>query len=85
MQNGFVRKIKNVTLEFQDVDSSYYFVSFISEDKDLCLKIVLRGFLEEMDFWDIEVKSGIHNGIHGFFISKETDVFIIETEIERFI
>ena len=85
-ENGEVVRatVVDTTINFSDYDSSHLFVTFYQGEENICIRAALRGFIEEMDYWNIEVKSAEFRGKIGFVV-QNNEPNITKSEIMRFI
>ena len=81
---NFTETVGDTTINFNNYDSSHLFVTFYQGEENICIRVALRGFIEEMNYWDIEVKSGEFNGEIGFVVQND-EPNITKSEIKRFI
>ena len=77
--------INNVKINITDNDTSILYVTFFENNKNIFPRIILRGFIEEMEFYDIDISSGTFNNEDCFIVKKDISTGIIEAEIEHFI
>lgn len=76
---------RKVEIVYEEFDEDYYFVTFLKENKNICIEFILCEFVEEMNHWDIFTQSAKKGSMNGFIFPKKVSKERINMEIERFI
>ena len=75
----------NVDIVFKAYDENQMFVLVKKGTNNLYMDLGVCQLINEMEYWDLPLKSAEMQGEYGYIFSKDIDVEHMKMEIERFI
>ena len=85
MKTTFV-EVVTVNIKFIDDEENHkLYVVFYEGNTNIAPRAFLRGFVEEMDYFDIVATSGTYDDEICFVLEKTLDTEILMTEVQRFV
>ncbi|HEY9060639.1 MAG TPA: hypothetical protein VIO64_09080 [Pseudobacteroides sp.] len=76
---------QNITIKINNYDSDNIIIFFEKNGKNIWKTFGLFNFRDEMDYWEMPTQLKEVNGNNGFVFSKDIDLELLKSEINRFI
>lgn len=76
---------QNITIKINNYDSDNIIIFFEKNGKNVWKTFGLFNFRDEMDYWGMPAILKEVNGNNGFVFSKDLDLELLKSEINRFI
>lgn len=81
----FMENVRKLNIYICEYDDTNMFVVVKRGNDNLFMAMGICQFVDEMEYWDMSVKSGVLNGENGYIFSKNIEIEDIKMEIERFV
>jgi hypothetical protein len=84
-RGGYIMENKKIIISIENYDDDNIIVYCEKDGKNVWKTFGLYNFRDEMDYWEMPTKLKEVNGKSGFVFSKEIDIDLLKSEIDRFI